>query len=150
SVAQSALVFRHMVEGIREQLAGRLEPMLDLLRRLVDQNSYTDNPDGGARVFGMLADELGLLPEICIRRVPSQRFAPHLIASTRVVEAFAAGCIALIGHLDTVFAPGSFEGFVRQDGVARGPGVLDMKGGLCVVTEALRALSRIGVFGALP
>ena len=45
--------------------------------------------------------------------------------------------IALVGHLDTVFPPGTFEGFKRDGDLARGPGVLDMKGGLVVV--ALRA-----------
>ena len=60
--------------------------------------------------------------------------------------------VALIGHLDTVFPPGKFEGY-RVDGpLRRGPGVLDMKGGLVVVAFALRGLSEAypGGLGALP
>ena len=49
--------------------------------------------------------------------------------------------IALIGHLDTVFPPGTFEGYQRDGELARGPGVLDMKGGLVVVAHALRAIA---------
>jgi glutamate carboxypeptidase len=32
----------------------------------------------------------------------------------------------VVGHLDTVFPPGTFEGFTRDGALARGPGVLDM------------------------
>ncbi|MGH7330343.1 MAG: M20/M25/M40 family metallo-hydrolase [Polyangiaceae bacterium] len=51
--------------------------------------------------------------------------------------------IALIGHLDTVFPPGDFEGFAKDkdEGLAYGPGVLDMKGGLVVIAYALKALA---------
>ncbi|HLK38754.1 MAG TPA: M20/M25/M40 family metallo-hydrolase, partial [Polyangiaceae bacterium] len=57
--------------------------------------------------------------------------------------------VALIGHLDTVFAPGSFEGYRRDGALARGPGVLDMKGGLVVVAFAMRALAASGGLDAV-
>jgi glutamate carboxypeptidase len=51
--------------------------------------------------------------------------------------------VLLVGHFDTVFPPGTFEG-MRYDGdLLRGPGVLDMKGGLVVVAFALRALAEV-------
>jgi glutamate carboxypeptidase len=40
-----------------------------------------------------------------------------------------------------VFPPGTFEGYRREGDIARGPGVLDMKGGLVVVAFAIRALA---------
>src|SRR5262249_29700490 len=40
---------------------------------------------------------------------------------------------------------GTFEGFRRDGALARGPGVLDMKGGLVVAIEALRALAAADV-----
>jgi glutamate carboxypeptidase len=46
-----------------------------------------------------------------------------------------------VGHLDTVFPPGTFEGYERHGAVARGPGVLDMKGGLVVIAFALKAVA---------
>ena len=48
--------------------------------------------------------------------------------------------VVLSGHYDTVFPPGTFEG-VRQLGEVRwnGPGLADMKGGLVVMLEALKA-----------
>ena len=47
-----------------------------------------------------------------------------------------------------MFPPGTFEGFRRDGALARGPGVLDMKGGLVVAIEALRALAAAGALDA--
>jgi glutamate carboxypeptidase len=58
--------------------------------------------------------------------------------------------IALVGHLDTVFPPGTFEGYRRDGALARGPGVLDMKGGLLVAGFALLALDHLGLLAKLP
>jgi glutamate carboxypeptidase len=44
------------------------------------------------------------------------------------------------GHYDTVFAPGIFESVTDLgDGRINGPGMADMKGGICVMLEALKA-----------
>jgi glutamate carboxypeptidase len=58
--------------------------------------------------------------------------------------------VGLVGHLDTVFPPGRFEGYRRDGALRRGPGVLDMKGGLVVIAWALRALAAAGGLEALP
>jgi len=67
--------------------------------------------------------------------------ATRIISSSRTSGRAGAAPIALIGHLDTVFPPGTFEGFKKDGDLRRGPGVLDMKGGLVVVAWALRALA---------
>ena len=53
-------------------------------------------------------------------------------------------------HLDTVFEPDSpFQKFERIDVTsARGPGMLDMKGGDVIIVQALRALDAAGVLKA--
>jgi len=52
----------------------------------------------------------------------------------------AARCLALVGHVDTVFPRAmGFFGFERDGDVARGPGVLDMKSGLSSMFFALAA-----------
>jgi glutamate carboxypeptidase len=136
-----------MIDGIRSYLRGREASMLDAIARLCEVNSYTDEAAGGARVGEMLAAELAAIEGVSVRTIPSDRFAPHLVASTRAAEASPEGCIAVVGHLDTVFPPGSFEGFRRDGALARGPGVLDMKGGLVTAIEALRALAAVGALG---
>lgn len=134
-----------MIDAIRTHLASRRRAMIEAIERLVVVNSFTDNREGGARVGELLAEELSSIDGISVRTIPSERFAPHLIATTRAAEHSAEGAVAIVGHLDTVFPPGTFEGFtLSDDGIARGPGVLDMKGGLVCAIEALRALSATG------
>jgi glutamate carboxypeptidase len=56
----------------------------------------------------------------------------------------------LVGHLDTVFPPGTFEGFQVEGDQARGPGVFDMKGGLVVMLLGLAAARRAGLLERVP
>ncbi|MGD8372392.1 MAG: M20/M25/M40 family metallo-hydrolase, partial [Syntrophobacterales bacterium] len=59
--------------------------------------------------------------------------------------------ILLVGHLDTVFPPGTFEGsMVFQDSYLLGPGVADMKGGLVVILGALRVLEHLNLLTKIP
>src|SRR5690606_29441678 len=54
--------------------------------------------------------------------------------------------VLLLGHLDTVFEPDSpFQRFERVgEHAARGPGVIDMKGGNVILVAALKALAQTG------
>ncbi|WP_101834964.1 M20 family metallopeptidase [Frankia canadensis] len=55
---------------------------------------------------------------------------------------FGTPRVLLLGHHDTVFPPGSLDThpWSVADGIARGPGVLDMKAGLVQMFHALAAL----------
>lgn len=128
-------------------LSDKQRAMEDALAPLVDVNSYTQNPEGGRKVGALLRDLFAIgAVEAAVR--PSERFADHLVFRTRAAVP-NRGAVALIGHLDTVFPPGSFEGYRRDGALARGPGVLDMKGGLVVIAFALKALSATGELGRL-
>jgi glutamate carboxypeptidase len=73
--------------------------------------------------------------------------SPFARAGHLVAERTGSGPrLLLIGHLDTVFELGSpFQRFERgDDSTARGPGVIDMKGGDVVMLEALSALDAAG------
>lgn len=68
--------------------------------------------------------------------------APHLFAERIGTQGKR---VLLIGHLDTVFAKtDAFQKFTRQGRYATGPGVIDMKGGLVVMLQALQALHHVG------
>ena len=123
-------------------LSDRQRAIEDAIAPLVDQNSYTENPEGGRKV-GTLLRALFAVEGVEVNVRPSERFADHLVFRTRA-QLPNKGAVALIGHLDTVFPPGSFEGFRRDGDLARGPGVLDMKGGLVVIAFALKALAATG------
>lgn len=120
------------------------------LAELVSINSFTENVEGGQKVAAML-EELFAIEGLETHRVPSKsgRFADHLVMTSAWTNR-GGSPIALIGHLDTVFPPGTFEGFRRDGDLARGPGVLDMKGGLVVVAWALKALAATGALSSLP
>ncbi len=118
-------------------------------------NSGSYELSGLARMRSLLADAFSALPGP-VERVelsPSQRVRSDgdIVtvehgASLRVrVRPDAPIQVALTGHYDTVFpASHSFQSPWREGDLLRGPGVADMKGGLCVMLAALRA------FEALP
>ncbi len=120
------------------------------LAELVEVNSFTENIEGGQKVGAMLS-ELYEIEGLESRTVKSSsgKFADHLVV-TSAWTTMGQSPIALVGHLDTVFPPGMFEGYKRDGDLARGPGVLDMKGGLVVVAWALKALAEAGALEELP
>ena len=112
---------------------------LALLERIVNINSGTMNFAGVRQVGDILRaqfDSLGFKT----RWVDGAAFhrAGHLVAE----HPGPGPKILLIGHLDTVFEPSSpFQRFQKlDDSTARGPGVIDMKGGDVILLYALRAL----------
>jgi glutamate carboxypeptidase len=128
-------------------LSDKGRAMAEALAPLVEINSYTENPEGGRQV-GALLRELFAQGGIETLVRSSERFADHLVFRSRP-DLPNRGAVALVGHLDTVFPPGTFEGYRADDTAARGPGVLDMKGGLVVVAYALRALAVTGGLDAV-
>jgi glutamate carboxypeptidase len=111
-----------------------------LLRGLVDQNSFTRNVEGVNAVATVVAREL-TASGVSVERIPGGAFGDHLSFSGPAPGPFSF----LIGHCDTVFPPGTFEGYRVEGERALGPGVLDMKGGLVVGIFALRALREAGL-----
>jgi glutamate carboxypeptidase len=128
-------------------LADKERSMLESIAALVDINSYSENPEGGREV-GTLLRELFRIEGVEATVRESERYADHLAFRTRP-QLPNKGAVALVGHLDTVFPPGTFEGFRRDGALARGPGVLDMKGGLVVVAYAMKALAATGGLDAI-
>jgi glutamate carboxypeptidase len=138
--------------------AGRAHAIIDrtegeampLLERWVRINSFTANVDGVNRMAAALEEGFDGLGLTCERR-KGERVGDHLVWRTAAwAEASPSTRVVLIGHHDTVFPPGAFDVFEREGDRARGPGILDMKGGLLVVRSAFRALHELGVLARLP
>jgi len=121
---------------------------LALLERIVNINSGTMNLSGVRQVGEVLRAEFDALG-FTTRWVDGAGFhrAGHLIAEHRG----DGPRILLIGHLDTVFEPSHpFQRFERlSDSTARGPGIIDMKGGDVIVLHALKALRAAGALDRL-
>jgi len=114
------------------------------LERLVniDCGSYT--PAGvdevGRFVAGFLSD---IGADVEARPDPAGRLGSTIVGTLRGTASPGARLL-LIGHMDTVFDPGTVaeRPFAIADGVATGPGVTDMKSGLLAGLYAIRALAR--------
>ena len=121
---------------------------LALLERVVNINSGSMNFPGVRAVGEVFRGELDALG-FTTRWVDGAAFnrAGHLVGERRG----RGPRVLLIGHLDTVFEPDSpFQRFERVDAnTARGPGIIDMKGGDVVMLGALKALHAAGALDAL-
>jgi glutamate carboxypeptidase len=147
-------------QRIAEWLSGRKEEMVAMLERVVNQNSGSLNREGLAAVREFFAKELRTLGFECevvpggsmqVLRCPgrgeSLRFGDHLAARRGGGAAARGQRVLIVGHMDTVFPPDHpFQRFERdlETDTARGPGVLDMKGGIVILVYALRALAAMG------
>jgi glutamate carboxypeptidase len=119
------------------------EEGLKLLERVVNINSGTQNLAGVrevGKVFRAELDALGF-KTTWVDGAPFKR-AGHLVAEHRG----SGPKFLLIGHLDTVFeADSPFQKFERVSATAaRGPGIIDMKGGDVIIIQALKALNAVG------
>ena len=115
---------------------------LALLERVVNINSGTNNVAGVRAVGEIFVRELQALGfnARLVQGTPDR--GPHLVAE----HPGSGPKMLLIGHLDTVFEPSSpFQKFERlNDSTARGPGIIDMKGGDVIIVQALKALKDVG------
>ncbi len=106
------------------------------LKQLVEINSYTKNKKGvdkNGEIYITKMIPLGYEYKIYKR----DDIGDHILFYSPKKEGKK---LLLVGHMDTVFPPGSFEGFREDEKWVYGPGVCDMKGGNIVAIEALRAI----------
>ena len=137
------------LDALHAVIGADLPAYLADLERLVniDCGSYT--PSGvdevGRWVASFLAD-LGSVVES--RPDPAGRLGATVVATFSGRP--GAPRALLMGHLDTVFDPGTAaeRPFRIDDGIAHGPGVTDMKSGLLAGLYALKAI--IGERGGMP
>ena len=124
----------------------RTPASLGLLERAVNINSGTMNLDGVRKVGHLFEPEFKSLG-FKVRWVDGASWgrAGHLIAEREGRK--GSPKVLMIGHLDTVFeADSPFQKFEKlDDSTARGPGVIDMKGGDVVMLLTLGALADAGM-----
>jgi len=135
------------LDRLRDAVSRSEPAFLADLERLVsiDCGSYTKA--GVDRVGAWLVERLGDLgARVAVR--------PHDTFGDTVIGTFEGSgdgpTVLCLAHLDTVFPEGTAaeRPFRIEDGIARGPGVTDMKGGLLAGLYAIDALRT--VLGRLP
>src|SRR5258706_6982032 len=140
-----------MAETMEKALAASLAAidgaaLIAYTRSWVEINSYTTNI-AGVNAVGAKLREAFALPSLREQVIAGgDGFGDHLIWRPPA----SGKPIVLVGHHDTVFPPGHFEGWREAAGRAIGPGALDMKGGLAVICGALAALESVGALADLP
>ncbi len=108
------------------------------LKTIVTINSHTNNKhgvDSVAQHFDTWFGELGFETTVFERELIGE----HRLYRSPSTEGKK---LLLLGHLDTVFAPDTFEDYHEDSEWVYGPGVCDMKGGNIVILEALRRLKK--------
>jgi glutamate carboxypeptidase len=116
---------------------------LRLLEQIVNINSGTLNAAGVRKVADVLRPRFEALGFSC-RFIPMEEVhrAGHLVCERTGSHGKR---VLLIGHMDTVFEPGSpFQKFERKIDIAVAPGSEDMKGGLAIIVSSLKALNSVG------
>jgi len=106
------------------------------LKEIVEINSWTKNKEGVDRngeIFSKWMREIGYSVEVHGRGDIGNHL--HFRSPTK-----GAKRLLLLGHIDTVFPPDTFEKFVEDKEWIYGPGVCDMKGGNFVALLALREI----------
>lgn len=124
-----------MLDFCQQHQAG----MLDLLRRLVEMESPSDNKAAVDALGRFLQAEFSRIGGKATD-IPANEFGNHLRAD------FQGGNgrpVLLLGHMDTVWPLGTLQTmpFRVEGGRAFGPGTYDMKAGIVVIIFALRALA---------
>jgi glutamate carboxypeptidase len=118
------------------------DDFLQRLEKLINIDSGTGQVEGINLVMDYLEAWLNEL-HFSVTRSPSAGFGDNLVARS---QGHGTRRILLVGHVDTVYSPGSaqLQPFVVRDNVAYGPGVIDMKSGVVMCLNALRALVESG------
>ena len=137
------------MESVLAAAQRRADETLRLLRRWVEQDSFSGDVVS-VNAMGALLEQVFALPELAMERRRGDGVGDHRFWKTPAWDGAGQGRVLLVGHHDTVFPPGTFTGW-REDGdKVRGPGVLDMKGGLAIIHCALASLSECGRLAGLP
>jgi len=104
------------------------------LQTLIEINSWTGNKAGVDRSGALFASWMEELGFSCMR-YEREKIGDHLHFISPKKQGKK---LLLLGHLDTVFPPNTFETFREDEDWIYGPGVCDMKGGNYVALAALR------------
>lgn len=135
--------FTSLLPAMRAEVGAEHAQTLDDLRRLVEIETPSSDREAltafAAQLLSWVSDELGPLSRA--ETIKHAEHGPTLIAE---VSGSLPGRVVIVGHYDTVWPLGTLEAipFSVDDGIIRGPGVLDMKAGLVTGVHAVRLAIR--------
>jgi glutamate carboxypeptidase len=118
------------------------DEILGTLRHLVELESFSTDKAGTDTLSAYIQDRLESLGA-AVRSVPQTAVGDHLIADFGQGE----NQTLVLCHMDTVWPPGTIKErpFRVDNGLAYGPGILDMKAGIAITLHALEAIQALGL-----
>jgi len=131
----------------------RAPAIVELIRALVERETTSREEARLDEIAGFVTDQLVAIGGE-VRLISKPGFGTHLRA--RFFDDGFPGLtprLLIIGHLDTVWPIGTLARLpfrITPDGKAHGPGIFDMKSGVAMVVEALRAFSELGLKTSRP
>lgn len=128
-------------QEIFQYIDDQYENMVKVLEELVRIESQSANVEGVKQMAAHL-DTYVRAMDMTTKKYEFENAGPCLYAETKETELPA---ILFMGHMDTVHKAGSWENlFSIEDGIVRGPGAYDMKGGIVIALLAIKALQHAG------
>lgn len=141
------VISRTEAQKLKQGLSERQDAILKLIRSLVECESPSGDEAGSRDAVEMLVQATSEIRCVSsVERMDVPEMGQHL-----VIRAFedsrAARPVMLVGHTDTVHAPGTLAiNPWREEGDrVYGPGIFDMKANCVLALEAIRALESAAV-----
>lgn len=135
---------RH-ADQVLQYVKGQQQALLDLLQRMVAAETPSSQPEAHRLMRGILT---GALESVGFKvwSISHNSIAEHIYARPASRSKHRPSQL-LVGHYDTVWPLGTVahRPFVVDGNIVRGPGVLDMKGGLAQIVIALKALRELNL-----
>lgn len=128
------------IQTLSRSAATQLRPMLDLLRKMVEIESPSDNKAAVDQCTAFVAEQCAALDGRV--RLHRQKVFGDLLEARFGPQKSNQKPILLLGHLDTVWPLGTLKDmpFRVSKGHVWGPGVLDMKAGVAMALTAIAIL----------
>lgn len=128
------------MELIQNYFASQKDAYLQTLADLVNIDSHSNDLEGIAKVADYCKNFLSKLGNIEVEIIKNETGCSFLKASFKGTDKLR---VMILGHMDTVFPKGtaSMRPFSIDKKLAQGPGVADMKAGVCSALYLLKAIS---------
>ncbi len=137
-----------MKEELEKHFESHLEDYLDMLRQMVEINSFTTNRNG-VNKLGDLTEKIFSRLGFQTERIPSSNpeYGNHLVLTRPAVVGEEHSSLGFITHLDTVFPEdeeiqNNFSWRVEANRIF-GPATVDIKGGTVLIYMILEAIHRL-------
>jgi glutamate carboxypeptidase len=131
--------------GLAEYFNARQELLISLMRDLVERETTSREAARLDEIARFTAAQLQPFAT-SVELIDSPGYGTHLRARFNFSEEISGPQVLIIGHLDTVWPVGTLARLpfrLTAEGTAHGPGIFDMKSGVAVVIEALRAIAEL-------